>query len=445
MRFNRILISLLALLSLLSFKNPVFAVGSSGFATQFVGAKAAGQGFAFVAEADDPSAVYFNPAGLVQLEHTQMSLGSTFLMANTKRSGADVPQDQMKRQLSVLPNLYLTGHLPFQLPSSEEKIAVGFGINSLFGMTSQWAPTSSVRYVTTTSKFETLNMNPSLAAKILPSLALGFGVDYTNLYSVDSKNEINQAAANADNSEDGKSRLTGDGDGWGYNVGLLFKPVEKHSFGASYRSKVHIGIDGQLKLSNLSASTQANYNFPGTSYAVDAKSSIVLPASFILGYAYRPSSRWTFLADYEWTQWSVFKNQDVTINESDPNRLGLLTGDPTSNTIRTQRKWEDVSAVGFGANYKMSDTLQWRGGYAYFERTVPNNTFSPDVPDSGMHLLTAGLSKSISSLVFDFAVNGWFYANRSINNTVGNAAGGSVNGTYKTFVPAVAFNIIYRT
>ncbi len=381
---------------------------------------------------------------MTQLGGTQISLGSTLLLPDIERSGTGVPKDQMKRQLSLIPNFYLTGSLPVHIPTTDDKVAVGLGITSPFGLTTEWAPTSSVRYVTTVSKFEAVNVNPSLAAKLLPSLSLGIGVDYTNLYNVESQSEVNQALANGDNSPDGKSKMTGDGDGWGYNLGLLYKPWEKHSFGAAYRSQVHIGIDGTTKLSNLSPSTQANYNFPESSYSADAHTSVVLPASFLLGYAFHPDSRWTFLADYEWTQWSVYKNQDVTLSETDPNRLTLLTGNPAVNTVRTSKNWKDASTIGVGANYKVNDSFQWRGGYAFFEKTAPNNTFGPDVPDAAIHLLTAGLTQSWSSLVFDFAVNGWFYANRRVDNTVGNASGASVNGTYKTFVPAVAFNLTYR-
>src|SRR5947209_1056371 len=41
--------------------------------------KAAAQADAFTAQADDPSAIYYNPAGLTQLHGTQMTVGAFFL------------------------------------------------------------------------------------------------------------------------------------------------------------------------------------------------------------------------------------------------------------------------------------------------------------------------------------------------------------------------------
>ncbi|HAL87456.1 MAG TPA: aromatic hydrocarbon degradation protein, partial [Deferribacteraceae bacterium] len=51
------------------------AAFASGFAINEQGAKALGMGGAFAAQADDPTAVYYNPAGITQLEGTQVSLG----------------------------------------------------------------------------------------------------------------------------------------------------------------------------------------------------------------------------------------------------------------------------------------------------------------------------------------------------------------------------------
>lgn len=286
-----------------------------------------------------------------------------------------------------------------------------------------------------------VNVNPSVAYKVLPSLSLGVGADYVNLMNITAKSQINQSAVGG---VDGNSDLSGHGSGWGYNVAALYKPLEKHSFGLSYRSQVRVPVTGSIELSNLDPAVQGLFNFAGPTYMADAQTSIILPASVLAGYAFKPTDKWTLLADYEWTQWNSFNNQDVAINETDPSRLSLLTGNPSSNVSSTARNWRNVSAVGFGANYKVDEYWQFRGGYAFYEKTSPNDTFSPDVPDAASHLLTAGVSRSWTNLTIDFAFNAQFYVNRSINNTVGNAVGASVNGTYKTFLPAIGLNFTYK-
>jgi len=185
------------------------------------------------------------------------------------------------------------------------------------------------------------------------------------------------------------------------------------------------------------------FNFNGATYSADATSSITLPQSVIGGYAFKPNSRWTLVADYEWTQWNVFQSQNIAIQESAPNRLALLTGNG-SNVSTTVRDWHNVSAVGAGTNFKLNNAWQFRGGYAYYERTTPTQTFVPDVPDSAVHLVTLGFSRSWERLVFDFAFNGFFYADRNVTNTVGNNVGASINGTYTNFTPAISMSLTYK-
>ena len=62
---------------------------AAGFRLPEAGAKAMGMGFAFTAQADDPSAIYFNPAGLTQLKGNNLKLGVTYV----KENGGDVHRD----------------------------------------------------------------------------------------------------------------------------------------------------------------------------------------------------------------------------------------------------------------------------------------------------------------------------------------------------------------
>src|SRR4051812_2085002 len=97
-----------ALVSIGALGSSAYGVGSAGYASELLDAKAMGQANAFVAEADNPSAIYYNPAGLTQLSDTQLSIGMAAATSSTKRTGEGVPDDKMKSELSVLPNFYLT-------------------------------------------------------------------------------------------------------------------------------------------------------------------------------------------------------------------------------------------------------------------------------------------------------------------------------------------------
>ncbi len=62
----------------------------SGFQINSQGARAMGMGLAFTAVANDPSAIFFNPAGLGWQKHFEVQAGSSFI---TKTQGDFIGED----------------------------------------------------------------------------------------------------------------------------------------------------------------------------------------------------------------------------------------------------------------------------------------------------------------------------------------------------------------
>ena len=74
---KKIILLSVCLLSAFLVKNG-FCAGSGAFRIEVPDAEAMGKGSAFVAQADNPSAIYYNPAGLTQLKgKTYLSLGAS--------------------------------------------------------------------------------------------------------------------------------------------------------------------------------------------------------------------------------------------------------------------------------------------------------------------------------------------------------------------------------
>ena len=63
------------------------SAGAAGFALMQQGTAAMGQGNAFVAEANDASAIFYNPAGLNQIKRAQVYQGSFFNYPDREYSG----------------------------------------------------------------------------------------------------------------------------------------------------------------------------------------------------------------------------------------------------------------------------------------------------------------------------------------------------------------------
>src|SRR4051794_4997669 len=77
-------------------------------------ASATAQGGAFIAQADDPSAIYFNPAGMTQLGGLQFSAGTLLIGGGTNFSGpSGTTHGEFGDSLAVPPpsNFYVTANL----------------------------------------------------------------------------------------------------------------------------------------------------------------------------------------------------------------------------------------------------------------------------------------------------------------------------------------------
>ncbi|MBN1689075.1 MAG: outer membrane protein transport protein [Candidatus Omnitrophica bacterium] len=418
---------LLAVLSLVVFPVSLsWAVGSGGYTNQVVGTKALGMGNAFVATADDPSAIYFNPAGLTQLNQINLSLGLAAHKNDTDyKSNAGVT-DSMENATPIVPNFYVT--VPFR-----SKWVFGFGINSPFGLETHWSDTSPLRYVATDSKLHLLNFNPTASYKVNDKISVGGGVVYARA-SADLKSKINQVAVGG---TDANKELSGDGDTWGYNFGVLYVPQEKHRIGLSYRSELSPTVKGEVKLAGLSGGYQA---LMGANYQTDVETKIKFPQSVIAGYSYKPN-KWSFEIDGEWVDYSAVDETKINyMNETDPTRLGFLNaaGNPAN------RDWHNTWNLGLGTNYEFNETWQARGGYFYYPQAIPNSTWDPSNPESSRNGFTLGGSYVKQNFSVDLAYNLILFNNRKVNNTVGNSIGTSVNGEYKTTAQIVSANFTYK-
>ena len=104
-----------------------------------------------------------------------------------------------------------------------DRIALGFGFFSPFGMGTVWPPTWAGRYITTFSKMQTYSLNPVISVKVLEnlSLAAGFDVMWSKVVLKRKVPVVIPGKA----FPDGEVRLTGEGSGAGYNFGLHYEPL----------------------------------------------------------------------------------------------------------------------------------------------------------------------------------------------------------------------------
>jgi len=385
--------------------------GAAGFALVQQGTAAMGQGNAFVAEANDASAIFYNPAGLNQIKRAQVYQGSFFNYPDREFSGGG--QDSQTNH-----RIYrsLTAYIAIPV---HDRVALGLGFFSPFGMGTVWPPTWAGRYITTYSSLHTYNLNPVVSVRVLENLSLAAGFDV--LWSKVLLKRKTPVVLGGRAFPDGEIKVTGEGMGVGYNLGLHYEPWSGLKLGVAYRSKIEVNHSGSL-------STSLPVPLPGPNS--DGRASIVYPPSLTMGIASSHLKPFTFEFDTTWTGWSSYDQLKLNLDTPVPVNGVMRT------TIATPKGWHDSWAFRFGANYAVNETMKLRAGYIYDLTPVPDSSFDPQVPDANRHIFTVGSDlKVFERFTLGFAYNYILNESRTKSNTIvvnGVPAPLQANGRYNS-------------
>jgi len=157
---------------------------ASGFQVGEMATRAMGMSNAFTAVADDPSSQWYNPAGSAFLPGTQLMTGGDLVLVpsmkfTTNASNPAHPASaSSKSKVIGIPHFYLTHSL------ENAPLTFGIGVNSPFGLETDWPGTSPFATSNTFSQLKTVNVNPNISWRISDHLAVAVGVDYVKLLKV---------------------------------------------------------------------------------------------------------------------------------------------------------------------------------------------------------------------------------------------------------------------
>jgi long-chain fatty acid transport protein len=415
---------------------------AAGLKVNEQGAKAMGMGNAFTAQADDPSALFYNPAGIAFLKGTQVNVGSTTLYVPSTEFSGTAPLsgtaptnvgttsvfEKAKQDIFIAPTVYVT-HTFEGAP-----LSLGLGINAIYPLAKTWDESSAFRAEVMNISVKPINIQPTLAYRFDSlNLAIAAGVDITYAQVAMRKMAYapNPAIANSAY-ELGTMDLDGTATDVGYNLGLKWKPLDSLSFGAAYRSKIDLHIDGTA---NFLATTPAGFNMIGMTTAAtspysrtrvtsDVSTDITLPSSLGLGVAWQPNDKTTLEFDAEWTEWSSFEK--LEFNFAGPQFANF-------NNRPKPLKWKDVWCYKLGGQYAVTKNLDMRLGYMYDKNPIPDATLGPVLPDADRHSFSIGQGIHNDMFSLDLAYMWTHFVDRTVNNQ-NMAEMTGANGTYKSDV-----------
>src|SRR6266567_6021300 len=160
---------LLALLAaaILVWPHHVFGVGSR---IPNQDPEAIARGNAFVATADNPSAMYYNPAGISQLEGQNIQAGSLFYL-NIYADYESPSGARTKNITKIIP----VPQLGYTLTLKDMPFSFGLGVYAPFGLGLEWPDNAPFRNAGLEADLTYITVNPVVAWRPHPTLSIAVG------------------------------------------------------------------------------------------------------------------------------------------------------------------------------------------------------------------------------------------------------------------------------
>ncbi len=374
---------------------------ANGLNVNGLGARAIAMGGAFVGLADDFTAIFWNPAGIAQFSTKTFGL----TIDDVIPSGSyQFPLAGVDAKMNTTHNP--TGLIAYYHPISEN-LVFGFGVYTPSGLASKWEGSdfSNLSFMTPYewhSKIAVIAISPTLAYKVSEQVMFGatLNINY-GLFEISTHagSSALVPVLGPQLADLGQQSMELSGWGFGATFGLLVKPSEMFSFGATFRTPSTIKFKGDIgisKLDNLSP-LLGGAPIPTTT---EATGDVKYPLWLCGGIAFKPTENFTLTADVQYTKWSEigiieFELTDPTWNLINANILG-------GQMDELVLKWSNATQIRFGAEYQISSSLALRAGYYRDPSPAPNTTHNVLVPNFDFNCFACGFGYASNGFNIDF-------------------------------------------
>lgn len=342
----------------------------NGFYIPVQAPEATARGNAWLATADSAAAVYYNAAGLTQLDSPDVVVGAYSILLGLEGEVGGKTYSA-NDNWAFLPQIYAA--VPIN-----EKLVAGFGLNTPFGLGTNWGDSPPFKFLAMETKLTYVTGWAVLGYKLTDTLSVGggIGVSYADA-------KFTKAPAFLTDF----SEFTGHDEGVSWTLSTLWKPTDQHAFGLVYRSKTDFTLDGDAQV--LGVGSQS------------AKLDFMTPSTLGAGYAYTPCKEWSFEANIEWVNWD---------------ELNSLTLSKASGNQSIPFNWNSNFIYSVGGTRYLDNGWNVSAGYNFIENSQPASTFNPGVADANRHWLNCGVGRKYESMKWNFAYQ-YAFSDRDVSGS----------------------------
>jgi long-chain fatty acid transport protein len=403
-------VSLTALVAALGAAGPAAA---SAFYIQEQSVKGLGRAYSGEAADTGVDSLWWNPASIAEMQGIENYLGvhAVSVDATLDDRGSTItrpgsaptsvggePAAQKPVLFGVVPNSGFGWRV-------NDRLAVGFAVTAPFNFTSKYDANSWVRYDALKSRLFSADLQPTVALHLNRYVDVGVGFD-AQYVSATLSNALSNLSADL---PDGQQRLTGDGWGYGYVAGLQLHPTSRLSVGASYRSKIHHTLKGDVTADPFTGTALgplALVNSPG-------RATVTFPWIITLGARYKLTDQLTLNVQGQHVGWSEFDQISVQFTQ---------LGAPATQV--TPENYRETTSAAAGLDYDVNPRWTLRGGVQYDPTPTRNTNRSARVPDGNRVLFGLGTTiKPTRKISVDFAASYIMFNDDKVNVTANPYAG----------------------
>lgn len=342
---------------------------AGGWNNTLMGIRALGIGAAFVGIADDPSGIYYNPAGLtLQNQRLNFSINGVYIMPTHQYTVEGVVSAQSQRNTGI-PQFFITY-------KASERMTLGFGMFVPYaGGGVDWRAEDLGRPLS--SHLGVISYTPSLSYRISDKFFLGLNINlYRGVFELDADTNLMAALK----TEESGTSLSA-------SLGLMYEPSEKWRLGLSVRGPA------KMKLTGKTLYTISVPDFGDVRFGTDSETEFNLPWDIEFGFMYKFSDRFILSTSAQYTLWSTLDK--VTKTFKDLPEIGDLVEVEEMN-------FKDILIMRVGLEYMIPAGVFLRGGVGFDRAATPPENLSINNIDVDKVTLLGGIGYRSGSMEINF-------------------------------------------
>ncbi|MEG3081399.1 outer membrane protein transport protein [Halomonas sp. 5021] len=347
-----------------------------------------GQGYGHAGRSsnvEDATIVFGNPAGMSFLDRAQISVGGTYLNVDSELSNVEANRTLdagVAQGGAPTGNQIPVGSIPggnegdmvpgtaipyaFYAHPVNDKLAFGFGVYAPFGSKTDYEDDFQGRYFGDYTEVTVISAQPTVSYRFNDQWSVGAGITYNQVEGELRRQLPSEATFNPNADID--SRVDGEDEAWGYNLGVIYQPVPETTLGLTYRSKVDYELEGDFSATapagNVVRSSAANLD-------------LTTPETVNFSLTQQMTDRLKLMFGASWVRWSQFEEIRVVDDQG-----GLITNE--------EQNYSNAWAFATGGEYQLTPTLALRAGVTLDMTPTNDDDRSVRIPSDDRRIFSLG-------------------------------------------------------